>query len=82
MTIHLKQINSYSQKDKIIDGDYTVISPSSRHFTKTYPTENLLNLLMNILQKFVLTGDDSEKDKSVCDYISGKCSNVMNMCEN
>ena len=68
-------------KDKIIDGDYTVISPSSRHFTKTYPTEKFIEFINEHPgKKFVLTGDDSEKDNSVCDYISGKCSNVMNMC--
>lgn len=65
----------------IIDGSYFIVSPVSRHFTKTYPAKKFIEFIKsNPERKFVLTGDTAEKDKSVCAYIESQCGNVLNMC--
>ncbi len=68
-------------KGSIFEGDYIVISPSSRHFTKTYPSEKFIEFINRYPdRKFVLSGDNSERDKEICGYISGQCANTVNMC--
>lgn len=68
-------------KKKIIEGKYTVISPSSRHFTKTFPADKFIEFVnSNSDLNFVLTGDNSENDIKICGYIKSKCSNTMNYC--
>lgn len=68
-------------KDKIIDGKYIVIAPSSRHFTKTYPKEKFAEYIKTLKDvKAVLTGDNSERDISICRFIEKECPVVINMC--
>lgn len=53
---------------------YIVIAPSSKHFTKRYPKEKYLELINKLKDKYqiILTGDDSETDREICNYL---CSN-------
>ncbi|HMS66405.1 MAG TPA: glycosyltransferase family 9 protein [Ignavibacteria bacterium] len=68
-------------RDSIVDGKYTVIAPSTRHFTKTYPAEKFIDYINRSPgRKFLLVGDKSENDISVCSLIESKCKNVLNMC--
>lgn len=65
----------------ITEGSYFIVSPVSRHFTKTYPAGRYIEFIKcHPERKFVLTGDATEKDKSVCGYIESQCGNVLNMC--
>ena len=72
------------KKEKVIEGNYIVIAPSSRHFTKTYPKEKFVSYINNLREKsdvkFILAGDNSEKDKSICRYISENCEYVTDLC--
>lgn len=68
-------------KDNITGGRYIAVSPSSRHFTKTYPADKFIEFINSHPdRKFVLVGDKSERDISICNYIESKCGNVLNMC--
>lgn len=72
------------EKEKIIKGEYIVIAPSSRHFTKTYPKDKFVNFVNEFHKsnkiQFVLVGDNSDRDKSICSYIAGKSENVTDLC--
>lgn len=68
-------------KVRTYDFKYTVISPSSKHFTKTYPADKFISYInSHPAGKFILTGDDSEKDKKICRYIESRCKNTINLC--
>lgn len=68
-------------KEKKLDYEYIVVSPSSRHFTKTYPADKFIEFInSNAGLNFVLVGDKSENDKKICDYIASNCSKVLNYC--
>lgn len=68
-------------KDRIIQEDYIVISPASRHFTKTYPAEKFIEYIISLNDKrVILVGDNSSNDKKICDYIESGCKNVLNLC--
>lgn len=53
------------------DKPYIVIAPSSKHFTKRYPKERYLELINKLKNKYqvILTGDGSETDKEICNYL-------------
>ncbi len=69
------------EKEKIYDFEYSVISPSSKHFTKTYPADKFISYINSHPdEKFILTGDVTEKDKKICGYIESRCSNTINLC--
>lgn len=61
------------------DFKYVVLAPSSKHFTKTYPKEKFVNLLISLNVKIILVGDDSAKDKEICKYIEEKAG-AINLC--
>ncbi|MBK8554030.1 MAG: glycosyltransferase family 9 protein [Ignavibacteria bacterium] len=68
-------------KDRILEEDYIVISPASRHFTKTYPAEKFIEFIIGLKDKrVILVGDNSTNDKKICDYIESKCKNILNLC--
>jgi ADP-heptose:LPS heptosyltransferase len=68
-------------RKRIYEYEYIVISPSSRHFTKTLPAEKFIGYINSRSdRKFILTGDDSERDKKICGYIETNCRNVFNLC--
>ncbi|MEO6695739.1 MAG: glycosyltransferase family 9 protein [Ignavibacteria bacterium] len=68
-------------KDNITDGKYIVVSPTSRHFTKTYPADGFIDYIIKLgNKKVILVGDNSKKDLETCAYIESKCINVMNLC--
>ncbi len=68
-------------KKRNYDYNYIVISPSSRHFTKTYPAEKFIDYInSNPDKKYILTGDNSDRDKNICSHIESKCSNTLNLC--
>ena len=69
------------KKGKVINENYVVISPSSRHFTKTYPAERFIQFINSKPEKkFILVGDKSENDLNICSIIEAKCKNVISMC--
>lgn len=68
-------------KNRIYDFEYIVISPSSRHFTKTYPAEKFIDYInSNPDKKYILTGDNSDRDNNICSHIESKCGNTLNLC--
>jgi len=68
-------------KGNITGLNYIVLAPSSRHFTKTYPADKFIEYIKGLGEKkVVLVGDDSMKDKNICEYIEMKCSNILNLC--
>jgi ADP-heptose:LPS heptosyltransferase len=70
-------------KKRIIEDNYIVISPTSRHFTKTYPRSKFVKYVNSLIgKKIVLVGNSSDNDKMICNYIESKCENVLNLCGN
>ncbi|MEO8208979.1 MAG: glycosyltransferase family 9 protein [bacterium] len=68
-------------KEKFIESEYIVVSPSSKHFTKTYPADKFIKYINSRADiKFVLVGDKSKTDHDICKYIESKCINVLNLC--
>ncbi len=68
-------------KGNLFEGKYIVLSPSSRHFTKTYPAAKFIEFIKQYPElKFVLTGDNTDRDKEICGMISEQCSNTLNFC--
>ena len=64
-----------------VDVPYILLAPSSQHFTKIYPKEKFVEFIKNKSTKtFVLAGDNSKRDMEICEYISGRCPNVINYC--
>ncbi|MBS1518486.1 MAG: glycosyltransferase family 9 protein [Bacteroidetes bacterium] len=60
---------------------YTVIAPSSRHFTKTYPAEKFTEFILSRPDEvFILTGSSEETDMKICGSIAVKCKNTFNLC--
>ncbi|MCX7832946.1 MAG: glycosyltransferase family 9 protein [Ignavibacteria bacterium] len=61
--------------------NYILLAPSSKHYTKTYPTENFINIIKkNESNKYVLVGDNSQRDIDICNMISKSCENTINLC--
>ncbi|MEO8665830.1 MAG: glycosyltransferase family 9 protein [Ignavibacteria bacterium] len=67
-------------RGRFTDETYIVISPASRHFTKTYPKEKFVEFINKLNGKVVLVGSDTENDKVICDYIQKNCHNIINLC--
>jgi ADP-heptose:LPS heptosyltransferase len=68
-------------KEPILKEPYILIAPSSKHFSKTLPKEifgKIINEIKN--KKIVLIGDNTEKDSSICNYLSGLSKNIINYC--
>ncbi|MBN1633456.1 MAG: glycosyltransferase family 9 protein [Ignavibacteria bacterium] len=60
---------------------YILVSPSSKHFTKTYPKEKYLEIIKkNKDSIFILTGSDSEVDMEICRYLQENSHNSLNLC--
>ena len=73
--------NLIKKSQRIITENYVVISPSSKHFTKTLPEEKFAEIIENIHnKKIVIVGDNSKTDKDICEYLSANCDNVINYC--
>lgn len=71
----------FDKHRRVIEDDYIVLSPTSRHFTKTYPAEKFIEFVNSRGEtKFVLVGDESQNDKMICDLIESNCKNVINLC--
>lgn len=67
--------------ERKIQGSYIVLSPSSKHFTKTYPAEKFIDFIGRYPEKeFIIVGEDTEKDRTICSYIKSKCLNTKNLC--
>jgi len=82
-------INNYSEEfsvsDLISNGNinikkpYTLLAPSSKHFTKTYPAEKYFQYIKSNPQSFfVLTGSNSTEDLNICNYLE-ELPNTLNM---
>jgi ADP-heptose:LPS heptosyltransferase len=68
-------------REPIIKEPYILIAPSSKHFTKTLPKELFHKVIKEIKnRKIVLIGDDTDIDKSICNYLSGFSQNILNYC--
>jgi ADP-heptose:LPS heptosyltransferase len=68
-------------KERIVGEPYILIAPSSKHFTKALPKEKFESIIKEIKsKKIVLIGDDSERDKSTCAYLTATSGNVINYC--
>lgn len=68
-------------RERIYKDDYVLVSPSSRHFTKTYPVIKFIAYINSQSnKKFIITGDGSETDNIICRLIEANCSNVINLC--
>ncbi|MCI0473896.1 MAG: glycosyltransferase family 9 protein [Ignavibacteria bacterium] len=61
-------------------GEYAVVSPSSKHFTKRMPADKFIDILKSLNTKIILTGDNNEIDTEICGYISRNISNSDNFC--
>ncbi|MBK9334485.1 MAG: glycosyltransferase family 9 protein [Ignavibacteria bacterium] len=63
------------------DFKYSVIAPSSRHFTKTYPAEKFIEFInTKSNETFILTGSSDNRDMEICDKINSACVNTRNLC--
>lgn len=80
-----KKFSQYTSTELVFDRtrkydfNYTVIAPSSKHFTKTYPKEKFVEFIKASTFKVILVGDDSKKDKEICEYI-GNEAHAINLC--
>lgn len=63
------------------DFPYSVISPTSRHYTKTYPADNFIEFIhTRENETFILTGSSDKTDKEICSKINSECKNTINLC--
>lgn len=61
--------------------NYIILAPSSKHYTKTYPTEFFIEIINRKKDnKFILVGDNSQRDINICKMIEQSCENVVNLC--
>lgn len=68
-------------KEPLINEPAVLIAPSSKHFSKTLPKEYFAEIIKNIKgHKIILTGDNSEADKSVCGYLESLSGDTINFC--
>jgi ADP-heptose:LPS heptosyltransferase len=68
-------------REPIVKGPYILIAPSSKHFTKTLPKEKFEQIIKGIKdKKIVLIGEKLGEDSNICNYLSGKSENVINIC--
>ena len=63
-----------------LNGEYAILSPSSKHFTKRFPKELYVYIFKDVKLKIALTGDNNETDKSICAYLESKLKNSINLC--
>ncbi len=66
--------------DGSIGGRYLLVSPTSKHFTKRFPADKLLNLIRKVKTTIVLTGDSNQTDADVCSYLEKNLNNAVNLC--
>jgi ADP-heptose:LPS heptosyltransferase len=67
--------------ERIINDNYYVIAPSSKHFTKTLPKEKFAGIIEKIKnKKVVLVGDNNQVDLEICNFLSGYSKNIINYC--
>jgi ADP-heptose:LPS heptosyltransferase len=64
----------------ITSGEYVIVSPSSKHFTKRLPADKFIDILKSLKSKIVLTGDKSKTDNDICSYIKNNTGNTENLC--
>ncbi len=65
-------------KDPLIKNEYLVIAPASRHFTKTYPEERLIEIINTFHNyKIILVSDNVETEMKLCKRLSGQSYNVI-----
>lgn len=69
-----------SDNQRLVEGKYCVLSPSSKHFTKRLPKEKFEAMMKDLNMKIVLTGDNNDTDKDICGYLESKMSNCLNLC--
>jgi len=68
-------------KQHLIQSEYSVLSPSSKHFTKTYPKEYFVDIVNRKKERrFILTGSNSKTDEYNCEYIKEHTENTDNFC--
>ena len=68
-------------EEKKFDFPYAVISPSARHFTKTYPAAKFIEFIrFRENETFILTGSKDDIDMEICIKINSECSNTKNLC--
>ena len=68
-------------RERLYKDDYVLVSPSSRHFTKTFPVIKFITYInTQTNKKFIITGDGSDTDMIICRLIEANCSNVINLC--
>lgn len=72
--------NLKSGNSDFITGEYALVSPSSKHFTKRLPADKFIELLKRLNLKIVITGDKNDTDMEICSYISSKINNSVNYC--
>ncbi|MFZ1320081.1 MAG: glycosyltransferase family 9 protein [Ignavibacteria bacterium] len=73
-------ILNFSELQKF-DIPYAVISPSSKHYTKTYPDEKFIEFIRSRENEtFILTGSSDDIDMEICNKINSECSNTKNLC--
>lgn len=66
-------------REPVLKDPYILIAPSSKHFTKTLPKEFFAEIIKNFsTEKFIVIGDSSETDKSICGYLESVSQNVIN----
>ncbi len=67
--------------ERPLEKPYIIVSPSSKHFTKTYPKEKYLEIIKRNNDKlFILTGSSSEVDMKICSYLNDNALNTLNLC--
>lgn len=74
-----------TEYNRIVEGKYIVIAPSSKHFTKTYPAEKFIEFISDLKLKnpglkVVLTGDSSDRDMRICRHIHDECPDTIDLC--
>ena len=68
-------------KEPIIKEPYILVAPASKHFTKTLPKEYFEKVIKEIgNKKIALIGDNTEPDKSICNYLEKISVNTINLC--
>lgn len=81
MKFTLSDLNLPDEKKEEYGQDYSVIAPSSKHFTKTYPAEKFMEYIRSRgNERFLLTGSEEKTEMDICEKINSGCSNTINLC--
>lgn len=68
-------------RDRKYPGNYTLVAPCAKHYTKTFPAWKFIDYFHKYSDKtFIIVGENNEREQKICNKIYTECNNVINLC--